>query len=51
MTQKFGGITEGGMQGRLEKFKEAIWRRRPILGEIMQKHGGQNLYDSLSSLP
>lgn len=25
--------------------REAIWRRRPILGEIMRKHGGDLLFD------
>lgn len=29
----------------LEKLKTAIWNKRPILGEIMRKHGGKHLYD------
>lgn len=28
---------------RMEGLKQAIWKRRPILGEIMQKHGGKLL--------
>lgn len=27
----------------MENIKQAIWKRRPILGEIMQKHGGKLL--------
>jgi len=29
----------------LEKLKNAIWSRRPILKDIMTKHGGKTLYD------
>lgn len=29
----------------LEEMKTLIWQRRPILGEIMKKHGDQTLYD------
>ncbi|MFA6529060.1 MAG: hypothetical protein WCT46_06000 [Candidatus Gracilibacteria bacterium] len=29
----------------LDKMKEAIWNRRPILGEIMKKHSNKILYD------
>ncbi len=29
---------------RIDKIKEAIWHRRPILGDIMRKHGGKILY-------
>lgn len=29
----------------LEAIKRAIWQRRPILGEIMKKHGDDTLYD------
>lgn len=28
----------------LEELRTAIWHRRPILGEIMQKHGDKNLF-------
>lgn len=28
-----------------EKLKEAIWKRRPILAEIMKKHGDDSLYN------
>lgn len=29
----------------LERIKEAIWKRRPILGNIMRSHGDDKLYD------
>lgn len=29
----------------LQRLRILIWERRPILGEIMQKHGGKNLFD------
>ncbi len=29
----------------LQSLREAIWSRRPILGEIMRKHGDMNLFD------
>ncbi len=29
----------------IEKLKTAIWKRRPILGEIMQRHGDKFLFD------
>lgn len=29
----------------VERLKQAIWKKRPILGEIMQKHGNKFLYD------
>lgn len=35
----------GGVEGILGKLREAIWHRRPILGEIMQRHGGKILAD------
>jgi len=28
----------------VQRLKEAIWKRRPILGEIMAKHGGKTLF-------
>ncbi len=33
------------LQGTLQRIREVIWKRRPILGEIMQRHGGKILYD------
>src|SRR3989344_3558641 len=32
------------MEGQLDALKQLIWARRPILGEIMQKHGGKTLH-------
>ena len=29
----------------LVDLKKAIWARRPILGDIMEKHGKKNLFD------
>jgi hypothetical protein len=29
----------------LQTLKDAIWARRPVLGDIMTKHGDQNLFD------
>ncbi len=43
--QTEGPSPAGGMEEILGKIREAIWRRRPILGEIMQRHGGKVLYD------
>ncbi|MDO8560325.1 MAG: hypothetical protein Q7S23_04830 [bacterium] len=31
--------------GNLSVLREAIWKRRPVLGEIMAKHGAQILHD------
>ena len=28
----------------IESLKAAIWQRRPVLGNIMQKHGSKNLF-------
>ncbi|OGJ56649.1 hypothetical protein A3D88_02615 [Candidatus Peribacteria bacterium RIFCSPHIGHO2_02_FULL_52_16] len=36
--------TEWTVRGTLEALKTAIWRRRPVLGSIMEKHGGKNLF-------
>jgi hypothetical protein len=33
------------MEQTLDALKAAIWSRRPILGDIMQKHGSQNLFE------
>ena len=33
-----------GISDILSAFKTAIWSRRPVLGEIMTKHGGKTLY-------
>lgn len=33
------------MLEKIEKLKQAIWDKRPILGEIMLRHGDKTLYD------
>ncbi len=33
------------IETHLQKLRDAIWQRRPILGEIMRKHGGMILFD------
>ncbi len=50
-TPPAGGQTAGlaaspgqTLQG-MERLKEHIWRKRPILGDIMHKHGNKNLYE------
>ena len=36
--------SEWTVTGTLEALKTAIWRRRPVLGTIMEKHGSKNLF-------
>lgn len=39
------GRKDGGeVQGVLYQLREAIWARRPVLGEIMRKHGDKSLF-------
>ena len=33
------------IESTLQAIREAIWSRRPILGEIMRRHGDMNLFD------
>lgn len=33
-----------GVLSKLEGIKRAIWEKRPVLSEIMKKHGGKTLY-------
>lgn len=33
------------LQKTIEDMKQAIWKKRPILGEIMQKHGAKTIYE------
>ena len=35
----------GSIATILQQLKDAIWKRRPILGEIMHRHGNKMLYD------
>ncbi len=38
------GTTKSPIHSLVERMKEAIWHRRPILGDIMKKHGGTTLH-------
>lgn len=35
---------EADFQSKLDKLREAVWSKRPILKNIMKKHGGKTLY-------
>lgn len=38
-------LSKPEIEARLHNIREVIWRRRPILGDIMQRHGADRLYD------
>lgn len=38
-------ISNQEVMERVRRLKQAVWQRRPILGDIMKKHGADTLYD------
>lgn len=38
-------LSKADIESRMQAIREVIWKRRPILGDIMQRHGADRLYD------